>query len=626
MASDALTAAAILLAGGVGAQYLASRLKVPAILMLLPVGMIVGPVLGWLDPDSLLGDLLPAVVALGVAIILFEGGLSLDFQEIRAHGSVVTLLVTVGAGITWVVGGVAAHYLLGMTWTMAFLLGAILVVSGPTVVIPLLRHVRAKRELESVLRWEGILIDPIGAILAVLVFDAVLSGAGAAELPVSLRSLFFTLLAGAAIGGAFAGLLLLVEARYWVPDFLAGPVSLALVILAYIASDAIRPESGLLAVTIMGVTLANQNKVSVHHILDFKENLSVLLIGVLFVLLAARVDLGRLMDVASQWRVWLFLGLLILVARPAVVWLSAIGSDLSGRDKLFLASIYPRGIVAAAMSAFFAIRLGDRPGAELLVPVTFLVILVTVALYSVVARPVARAVGVTQPPPEGVLFVGANPVTREMAQVLEEQGFQTLLVDTDNQALTAARLDGRRAVKANVHSSHLVEEVDLDGIGRLWAVTPREETNSLAAIHFADEFGRARVCQVALPGGDGPRHHLQSHLRGRTLFREDMTYQKLRDRITSGKWEIRRTAITPAFTIDDHKEHYPEAIYLWLVTEDRSLQVFTVDHKPEIRAGKTVVALVPTDPDEEARARVEEAEERARRQGREKEPVPKPGG
>lgn len=612
--SEPLIAATLILVAGVGAQYLANRLHLPAILVLLPVGLLVGPVLGWVQPDVLLGDLLPVVVAVGVAIILFEGGLGLDFREIRAHGSVVTLLVTVGALVTWAIAGVAAHFLLGMPWGMALLLGALLVVSGPTVVIPLLRHVRPRKELESILRWEGILIDPIGAILAVLVFDAMVSG-GVAGVVFNLQNLFTILFAGVVVGVGFALILLVLLDRYWVPDYLVGAASLTLVVLAYAASDVWRTESGLLAVTIMGVAMANQRRVSVRHVLDFKENLSVLLIGVLFILLAARVDLTSLTNVATTPAVWLFLVLLILVARPLVVALSAVGSRLSVRDGAFLAAMAPRGIVAAAVSSFFAIRLAGQPGADLLVPVTFLTILVTVALYSIIARPVAKALQVTQSAPEGVLLVGANAVTRELARVLEEQDFRTLIVDTDSQALTAARLEGRRAVKANVHSSHLTDQVDLDGIGRLWAVTPREETNALAAIHFADEFGRARVCQVALES-EGDRHHLAKHLRGRTLFKERLTYQRLRDRITSGDWEMRRTRITPEFTLADHKEHYPDAVYLWLVTEDHRLQAFTVDHHPEIRPGKILVALVRVDQKKEAQERVAEARERS---GRRKE-------
>lgn len=607
MAGDALLAAALILVLGISSQYLAWRLRIPSILVLLVAGFLAGPVMGIVRPDDLLGvDLLRPVVALSVAVILFEGGLGLDFREIRQHSRIVARLVTVGVLITWIVGAVAAHTILGLDWGVAALLGAILVVSGPTVVLPLLRHLRPKREVEAVARWEGILIDPIGAVLAVLVFEAVLLEASADTFWTLLGSLLSTFAVGALVGAAAAALIVLLESRYWVPDHLAVAVSLALVVTAYTASDLLRPESGLLAATLMGVILANQRRASTRHILAFKEDLSLILIGTLFILLAARLELDAVAAVALDWRPWLFIAALVLVARPLAVLASSAGTSLDWNGRALLMWLAPRGIVAAAVAAFFSLRLEPHifPDADRFVALTFLVIVATVALYGLTARPVGRLLKVAGPEPQGVLIVGANPVGRAFARLLQEEGYRALIVDMDTQALNAARTDGLEAVKANVHSVQLTEAIDLGGIGKLWAVTPNEDTNALAAVHFADEFGRARVYQVATRAGSKEQERaegMHAHLRGRALFSRELTYRVLRDRITSDEWTIRRTPITERFTEADYWHHYGEdAVPLWLIAWDRRLRVFTEGYAPEIRAGRTLVSLVRRPPPTEA--------------------------
>ncbi|WP_053057952.1 cation:proton antiporter [Rubrobacter aplysinae] len=389
-------------AAGVGAQWLAARLGIPSILCLLLVGLLVGPVTGIIDPDALLGDLLSPVASLLVSVILFEGGLNLRVAEVRGVRRAVRGLISVGVLLTWLLTSVAAYYLLGLGIQVSVLLGALLVVSGPTVVLPLLEHARPRERLNSALKWEGILVDPIGAILAVLVFQGILA-ASSGEEPASLLAGFaLTVLAGLLAGAAGGGFLFVVLLRGWVPEHLRNGVTLAVVLLTFAVSDLIRAESGLLAVTLMGLVLANQRRVAVEGIIDFKEELRELFLAILFILLSARLGLEELGAVATLGTLFFVLGL-VLVVRPLAVLASTYRSGLSGRERAFLSWMAPRGIVAASVASVFGLKLSAAgvPGAEALAPLAFLVILATVAVYGLSAAPVARRLGVSRDTPEG---------------------------------------------------------------------------------------------------------------------------------------------------------------------------------------------------------------------------------
>ena len=429
MTERLLTTLAGILVLGIGAQWLAWRLRIPSILLLLGSGFVVGPGLGWIDPDRVFGSLLLPVVSLSVGLILFEGGLSLRFRELRkTWGSLVGLL-TVGVLVTWGLSAVAAAQILGMPSSLALLSGAILVVTGPTVIGPLLRHIRPTGRVGPVAKWEGIVIDPIGATLAVLVYeglDAIRRAEyGSATLNV-LEGLGITLLAGGLVGAFCAGVLVFCLRRFWIPDYLQNPVALMLVVIALTAANALHREAGLLAVTVMGVILANQRVVPMDRISEFKESLTILLISALFILLSARVRVEDL--TALGWRGLVFALVMLLVVRPLAVWAATIGSQLTRAERLFLAWFAPRGIVAASVASVFALRLGDS--GAVLVPATFLVIVATVAVYGLTAGPLARRLGLTPGDPQGLLIAGANGFARALASVLQREGFRVVLVDT----------------------------------------------------------------------------------------------------------------------------------------------------------------------------------------------------
>ena len=579
---------------GMGAQWLAWRLKLPSILFLLVFGFLAGPVTGLIDPDALFGDLLLPVVSISVAVILFEGGLTLRLEELREIGGVVLALVTLGAAVTWVVAAGAAHVVLGLEPKIAVLLGAVLVVTGPTVIGPLLRHIRPTGKVADILKWEGIVIDPIGALLAVLVFEAILAGEGGGTTALVVIGVAKTLVFGGLIGFAFGRLLLLLFRRFWIPDYLHEAVTLALLVGAFVLSNHVQAESGLLAVTLMGLVLDNQKHVTVKHIVDFKENLSVLIISTLFILLSARLDLSQFSHFSTGSL--LFLGLLVFVARPASVLVSTVRSDLGWREKLFLSWMAPRGIVAAAVASIFALRLSEigTAQADALVPITFMVIVCTVAVYGITSTPLARRLGLAQKNPQGVLFVGANPLARAMAKSLQEQGFDVGLVDTNRRDLFRTRMEHLPATFGDVLSPAIFDDISFAGIGRVLAVTANDELNSLAGLHFNEVFERKEIYQLPLyglaEGKDGG--HGSSHLRGRFLFGLQWGYAELADRIAAGA-VIKATRLSETFDYPAFQVFYGgEAVPLFIVTKSGALSVVTSDAEVKAGPGETIVALV----------------------------------
>ena len=586
---------------GILAQWIAWRLRFPSILMLLAVGFLMGLLCG--DNPDVPGDtitdeiltprLLFPLVALAVGVIMFEGGLTLRFHELADAGKVVLRLVTIGAACTWLLASAAAYVCLGMSLPVAALTGAILVVTGPTVIAPLLRHVRPYRRIGSIVKWEGIVIDPIGAVLAVLVFESTFHGAAV------VQGLAKILIIGVAVGWLSAWLLVEFMRRYWIPDFLHNAVFLSAALSVFALSDLMVSESGLVTVTIMGVALANQKKVPVRHVVEFKENLRVLLISCLFVLLAARIQPEDIM--ALGWGGFAFVVLLIVVIRPLSVFCSTLGTELTWQERTFLSLLAPRGIVAAAVSSVFALEVAKHhqghaafpPGDDKLVTLTFLVIVTTVAIYGLSAAPLARWLGLASANPQGLLIAGASAWVRKLAQAIQEEGIDVMLIDTNYRNTAAANLEGIPARCASIVSEYM-EEIDLGGIGRLLGMTPNDDLNTLAAVEFANVFGRANVFQLAHGEGNANarRRDVASPMSGRYLFDEDATYSQMAFRIAAGA-VVKKTKITDEFAFADFRERYgDDAIVLFVISEHQQLLISTVEQPLEPQSGQTVIAVV----------------------------------
>ena len=598
---------------GIGAQWLAWRFRLPSILLLLVVGFLAGPVLGFLDPQALQEDWLFAFVSLSIGIILFEGGLSLRLAELREVGTAVLNLITIGVFVTWTLAAVAAHFILGFNVELAVLIGAILTVTGPTVVVPLLRHVRPKGRVNTIAKWEGITIDPVGAILAVLTLEALLllhdpQGAGASASAAAehvVIGLGLEIFVALGMSVAASMLLIFILYRRMVPDFLRNPVTLMIVVVAFVVSNVLQHESGLLTTTLMGIAMANQPYVSVQRIVEFKENLQVLLIGSLFVLLSARLEMSAL-DYLDL-NVLVFLGLLVVLVRPLAVLLSSLGTNLEWEEKVFLSWLAPRGIVAAAVASLFAYQLRSvYPDAiDGMVPVIFAVIVGTVAIYGLTAAPLAQWLELAEPNPNGLLFVGAAPWVRTVARRIQEMGFSVALVDNNPDHVEAAREEGLSAHEGNALSEATLDDIDLSGIGRLLITIPNDEVGSLTALHFSEVFDTTDIYQLASQPDSrhGGKGKMPKHLRGRPLFGENTSYRSLRAHVQRGdEVKILQPADDfsdveedrEAYSYDELSELYEDftVIPLFILKGEEDLDVVSETDQFRLRPDDRLVALV----------------------------------
>lgn len=590
----------IVLVLGIGSQWVAWRIKIPSILLLLLAGFFAGPVTGMLSQEALQGEWLFAFVSLSIGIILFEGGLSLRVSDLRKIGGSVVKLITLGVVITWILVGLAAYYVLGFNIGLAIQIGAILTVTGPTVVVPLLRHVRPSGKVASVARWEGITVDPIGAILAVLVFEAIilLNGAAGETLDVALveavLGMFNELVVGIGLSMAGAGVMIVMLRRRLVPDYLLNSVALMLVVSVFELSNVLQEESGLLTTTLMGIILANQKIVNVRRITEFKEDLQVLLIGSLFILLSARLDISALEYIKLP--AWIFLAIVILVVRPIAVFISLRKSALSVKEKTFLSWLAPRGIVAAAVASLFSFRLAEVYPDEVnaLVPIVFLVIVGTVAVYGLTLLPLARYLKLATPSAQGVLILGIHRWGLDVALALKELGFRVLVIDANYRNVEMAKHRGLEAEQANALSEHVVDELDLGGIGKFIAWTPNDEVNSLAALHFIEVFESTEVYQLVSRAdqSDASKNELPLHLRGVPLFDQSADYATLSAKYTKGG-KVEAFELENDMSYIELMDKYDDEALLLFIVRGSQLDVMTINEASQPEAGDTVVLFTP---------------------------------
>jgi NhaP-type Na+/H+ or K+/H+ antiporter len=576
---------------GIGALWLSWRLRIPSILLLLSLGFTSG-YFGLIDPDALLGDLLMPFVSVSVAIILFEGGLSLKMKELVDVGCCIRNLISIGAIITWVISTAAAHYLMGLNLDVSLLLGAILTVSGPTVIMPILRNVRPSKNVASILRWEAIVIDPIGAMFAAIVYEVIKSqNAHGSEVGTVALSVLAMIGVGFLAGYLAASLVAILFRHFLVPDFLQNPVTLMVLVATYVLSNMVEPESGLFAAMIMGIVLANRRDLPVKGIMAFKEDLSIMLLSFLFILLAAGIKPHHFQSL--QFSAVLFLAVLILVARPLSVFISTLGTKLSWAERAFLAFLNPRGIVAAAVSSLFAIRLMESgvAQADKLVPYTFLVIVVTVAVYGLSANPLARYLGVAKKKADGFLVVGAHPWARAIAHSLASVGQTVMVVDTNVDNVNNARKEGLPASCANVMSEHVEHSIELAGIGRLLALTGNSEVNALVCLHFRELFSRSEIYQTAPQRtSQGMKQPIEALMTGRALFASGLTNKQIEARLQRGG-KITRSEISEKFTFKNFRESYGKRALPLFLVRGAQVTVCTPDTRLDPRPGDIIIHL-----------------------------------
>ena len=592
MNQDLLLGLVCILAVGFAGQLMAGLFRIPAILVLLTLGVVVGPLTGILNPEKILGPLLLPVVSLSVAVILFEGGLSLRLRELRDIGTVFFRLITVGVLATWSMTTIAAHHILGFRWGLSVLFGAILVVTGPTVIVPLLRHVRLSGKTGALLKWEGIFVDPVGAIAAVLVFEALQnSEVHEAASQVFLESAC-AFLFGGGVGLLGAGLLIIVLRRYWIPDNLQVSAVLALIFVVVALSNQVQGESGLLAVTVMGITLANQRAFPVRRLMEFSEHLNSLVLSSLFIMLASNLRISDLN--ALRMTDALFLAVLILIVRPISIFVSTVRSQLNWRERVFLMGMAPRGIVAAAVASVFGLEMMQNgyPMASRMAPIAFLAIVGTVTVYSFSTAPLARWLHLADSNPQGTLIVGAHTWARVLARALISEGYRVLLADTDWTKISAARLEGLPVYYGSILAEQAMNEIDLAGFRRLLALTSNNEVNSLACLRFTQIFGRQEVYQVAFNRSTEDRHEaVSAEHRGRFLFEQKLNYQALT--LALGETPISKlTRLTKEFDYSAFCSfHGDKLIPVIIIKENGDLAPFAADAAVSPQPGQGVISM-----------------------------------
>ncbi|WP_291728484.1 cation:proton antiporter [Bernardetia sp.] len=505
-----------LLVLGFLAQWLAWRIKVPAILPLIIVGLLVGPVStlftgdeGFfiskgpklIDGDAIFqGKVLFDVVSLAVGLILFEGGLTLKLSEVKVLGKAVRNIIVIGSIVTMAGGTVAAMLIMDFSVQTALLFGSLIIVTGPTVIGPILRNVKPNFNITTILKWEGILIDPVGALIAILTYEFIISGTGGAQIGwIAFKTFAITIAVGIAIGWLMAWFVNFLIMRELIPKYLQNIVLLGLVIAAFALSNSIQHESGLLAVTIMGMALVNMKTSNLKEIISFNEDLVIILISFLFVLLSSRIDVVDI-ELVLTIKSFILFAVVVFVLRPLSVFLSTWGTNLTLKEKLFISYISPRGIVTAAVASIFSISLFQSKDyiipldeASMLLPLVFLVIVGTVVLQGLTAKPIAKLLGVTRKDPNGVVFLSADESARFVAKIIQKYNIPVLLADTSKANTREASMQQIPVYEGSILNEEAWEEVDFAQYGQLWAMTPNAEINALACRIVGEELDKGKV-------------------------------------------------------------------------------------------------------------------------------------
>lgn len=595
---------------GIVAQWLAWRFKIPAIIFLAATGLVIGPGLGLVDPSAEFGEYFRPVVGLCVAIILFEGGLSLQLRELKEAASGVRRLVYLGVPLAWLASSACARYVGGLDWPVALVFGAIMVVTGPTVIMPMLRHAGLNRRTAAYLKWEGIVNDPLGALLAVLVFQFFIfqgTGSGWEEV---VAGLGLAMLTGLLLGGAVGWAISRAIRAGLVPEYLKSPVLLGLVLVVYTLSNLVQHEAGLLTVTIMGIVVGNMQLPGIGDLKRFKEYITIMLVSLVFVALTADLEAASL-GALGQRGLLLILAVMF-IARPVAIMLATVGSKMEFKERVLLSWIAPRGIVAAATAGVMGPGLVDAGyDAEVLLPLVFAMIFATVFAHGLTLNWLADRLGLASRHRDGVLIVGASPWTVELARVLHDMKVNVLLADASWHNLRPARLAGIPVFYGEILSEFAEESVELAHIRTVLAATSNDAYNALVCTALAPEIGQQNVLQLALGGADPDEDPkaLARPRRGSIAFDTDAYFELLWRHFVRG-WKFSKTRLTDAYGYEQFLEDLPEeALQIMLLKSKDEVRFIAADTEPDAEPGMTIVYFSPEretakteEPDAEAAA------------------------
>ncbi len=581
---------------GVGSQWLAWRLRMPAIVLMLAAGILVGPVLGIFNPARDIGPLMGPMISIAVAIILFEGGMTLNFHQLRDAAVGVKRLVFVGAPLGWITSALALHYGAGLSWQTSAVFGGIMIVTGPTVIAPLLRTARLSRRPAALLQWEAIVNDPIGALAAVLAFEVVVVLNTAATVGAAVSDLIIGIGIATVLGAAGGYGLAHAFKQGWVPEYMKVPVLFALLLAVFGVSDAVLHESGLLAVTIMGIVIANANLPSYVELRRFKEHATVLLVSGVFILLAASLDFAALG--ALDWRAAVFVAAVVLVARPLTVFASLAGSGLPWREQVLVAFTGPRGVVLVAVAGLFGERLLSLglEDAGLIAPLAFVLVAFTVVVHGFTLAPFARALGLTGADTPGVIIIGGSDWTTALAEALARAEVPVLMTDPNFGHLRAARAAGIPTFSGDILSEGAEQRLELVSYATLIAATDNDAYNTLVATDLAPEYGRENVFQVARAKSDNARHQLPATLGGKALG-VDATFAEMETMFRQG-WTFRTTRLTEEFSFEDWRAERPEARLVARISAKGEIRLVSRDGDVKPAPDVRVLSFRPPDADE----------------------------
>lgn len=589
---DIVLKIALIGAAGMASQWVAWRFRLPAIVLLLAAGFLAGPATGYIDPVADFGDIYRPLVSLAVAVILFEGGLTLNVKEIRETSTAVRRIILIGGPLVWLLSALSAHFVGGLSWPTAIVLGAILVVTGPTVITPLLRHARLDARPASILKWEAIVNDPIGALFAVVSFEAILVMMGAhpaGGLAYVVAAAFIVAVLG---GFAAARLVHWAFVRGYVPEFLKAPVLLASVLLAYALTNLVLEEAGLLTVTVMGIVLANTRIASLAEMRRFKETITVFLVSGIFILLTASLTVN---DMASlDWRAVLFVATLLFVIRPLAILLATIGSGATRAERILAGWIAPRGIVAVAVSGLFGAALADAgiADAQRMVAFTFAVVLTTIVLHGFTLGPLAKLLDLKSHDKPGLIVVGGSRWALDLSAKLRELEVPVTIADPNWNHVAEARLAEIPVFYGDILSEAAHHTVDPSRFSTLIAVTDNDAYNALVCTDFGPELGRSNVFQLGRGEEESRRRSLNFTLGGRPLTEEGLTFQDLREKYWRG-WRFQATRLTEAYDFETYLANRPEGAIVMLWVSESGRIVFNASAKSTPAQGDRVVSLAP---------------------------------
>ena len=599
---------------GIGAQWLAWRLQRPAIVLMALAGLIFGPLVGalltwdgWpdiirsfletvrLDPVNDFGDVYRPMIGLAVAIILFEGGLTLRFKDLGDATRAVNRMVFIAAPIVWAAGAAAAHHIVGLPLDISIMVGGLFVVTGPTVIMPLLRQAHLKSKPANILKWEGIVNDPVGALFAVGGYEFIRLTQTGDALTLVFGKLIFAALLGTVIGIISGIGLANAFRRGLIPEYLKAPVVLAWVLFIYVMANVLADETGLLAVTALGMTMANTKFASMVEFRRFKENIAIILVSGVFVILTATLTPDVLKDMVTNPGIVLFVLIMMFIIRPVAVMVSTLWSGLTWREALLIGWIQPRGIVAVAVAGLFAAELQalGRPEGALFVPLAFALVFATVIAAGFTIGPISKMLGQSEGGGEGVMIVGANPWTLGLAKALKEMDVRVTMADTNWRRLRGARLEGLSTFYGEVLSENADYTMDHSAFNHILTATPNDAYNALVCVEFAPELGRHRVFQVAgQDKDDADGDGIAFTSRGRTLSSRGRSFDALTRDWWSG-WRFRSTKISENYTLEDFYENRGTDIDLVLWKKPDGMLEFIQPGNETRITGGTLLSFCP---------------------------------